>query len=381
MNGVAATSARPRVLLVSARADTGGGPEHVHMLLRGLSGRCDFSIACPREEPYWPRFADVLGERNMLEIASRKLVPDDLFRLRRFMQERQVDLVHSHGHGAGIVARLFAPAGSTLVHTHHGLHFAADPAWWRRAGLLGLQRLLERRTALSVFVSDDEIHAARRIGLGGDRSVVVPNGVAVPPEPRTVETLPDRPLSVATVSRFNAQKNPEGLLAVLRELSLLGGGAPRFVFDVYGEGAERPDFAARVDASGLGGMVRLRGTVPNLASELARHDVFFSCSRWEGLPLSVLEAMAAGLPVVLSEVDGHRDILAHCSHGAQGYALDRPDTAAAALERLRDPEVRARAGAAARRCVDSRYSLDTMLSLTMSAYLSVFQSHFRTVPA
>jgi len=170
------------------------------------------------------------------------------------------------------------------------------------------------------------------------------------------------------VTRFNEQKNPRGLLSVAGALAELPGGREGFLVDVYGDGEGRSRFEAELEASCLAGMFRLHGTVPGLAAALSSSDVFLSCSRWEGLPLAVLEAMASGLPAVLSEVDGHLDILAQCHEGADGYPLDRPDLAAAALGRLADAIVRGRAGAAARECISRRYSLDTMLEQTVAAY-------------
>ena len=373
------TGAAPRVLLVSSRADLGGGPEHVLQLLRGLSPHCELHVACPREAPYWQRFAATVGERNMLPIASRKLSLQDALVLRRFARAHRIDILHSHGHGAGVLVRLCAPAGIRLMHTHHGLHFAEHSSGARRFVLTRLQRALERRTDLTVFVSEDEQRTAWAAGLARSAWVVIPNGVEVLPEAPSVVPAADGRLRVATVSRFNAQKNPEGLLAVLGALARRQGVAERIAVSVYGDGEveARAAFAAHVDARGLRAMVSLRGAVPDLRAELRRHDVFFSCSRWEGLPLSVLEAMALGLPAVLSEVDGHRDILANGSHGVFGYPLSEPARAAEALEGLMDPEFRARSGVSARLCVAVRYSRETMLQQTLAAYENLLSTSVR----
>jgi glycosyltransferase involved in cell wall biosynthesis len=212
---------------------------------------------------------------------------------------------------------------------------------------------------------------------------VIPNGVEVPPEAPSIAPATDGRLRVATVSRFNAQKNPEGLLAVLGALARRQGVAERLAVSVYGDGEveARAAFAAQVDARGLRAMVSLRGAVPDLRAELRRHDVFLSCSRWEGLPLSVLEAMALGLPAVLSEVDGHRDILASGPHGAFGYPLTEPSRAAQVLEDLLEPEFRARSGAWARQCVAARYSRETMLQQTLAAYENLLSTSVRETTA
>jgi glycosyltransferase involved in cell wall biosynthesis len=332
-----------------------------------LGDRCEFHVACPREEPYWQRFIEVACASRMLPIPRRTAALLGMSRLRRHVLLNGIDIVHSHGHGAGILARLPTPRGTALVHTHHGLHFGADGSLLRRRLLVGVQRLLEARTACAIFVSEDESRAAVGMGLGRCRSRVIRNGVAMAPAPRR-HAQTSGPLRIATVTRFNEQKNPRGLLAVAGALSGLPGGREAFVIDVYGDGEGRSGFEAELARSGLGSMFRLHGTVPGLAAALAGSDGYFSCSRWEGLPLAVLEAMAAGLPAVLSEVDGHLDILADGDRAATGYALDRPDVAAAALARLSDSALRADAGAAARACIARRYSLDTMLEQTFAAY-------------
>ena len=362
--------AQPRVLLITGRADIGGGPEHVLQLVDGLAGRCQLFVACPQEAPYWDRYTARVGSERMLAIPRRRLSLSALWALRRFVATQRIELIHSHGSAASAYSR---PVGTLsavpVVHTHHGLFFVSRPGGLKRRLRLLIERLLERFTRLSIFVSDGDQTLARSAGFGFGASRMIRNGVAVPAEIVRANRA-DAPLKIITVNNYSEAKNPDLLFEIIAKLAARAEAAVEV--HVYGEGEGRAGFANRLRAAGHDRFVRVHGAVPGLREQLPTHDIFLSCSRWEGLPYAVLEAMAAGLPTVLSRVPGHDEILAHGLDDC-GYALDDPAEAVDCLLAFQTPASRHVAGTRAQAVVRQHFGVGEMLDRTWAAYCDVLE--------
>jgi glycosyltransferase involved in cell wall biosynthesis len=250
------------------------------------------------------------------------------------------DVVHAHWLAGGAVAAL---ARVPFVVTLHGSGTAgrfADLELARRHPRV--VRAILRRARTVVCVSDALADAARRCGARDVR--VIRNGVAAPP----AGGREARPAEVLFAGRLSPEKGIEELVAATRGLNLV----------VAGDGP-------------------LRGLVPNalgfvphdeLARLYARAAVVVVPSHREGLPLSVLEAMAHGRPVVASAVGGIPELVVD---GVTGFLVQPGDVAAlrAALERLlADPVLRRRMGRAGRRRVTELCSRDGAADATLRVY-------------
>lgn len=94
------------IIYVTARADYGGGPEHVLTLVKGLRSRYRLFIACPKDRPYCDLYESLLEPGKMFEIPHRRFSIIKLLQLAFFIRSRGIGIVHSHGKGAGIYSRL-----------------------------------------------------------------------------------------------------------------------------------------------------------------------------------------------------------------------------------------------------------------------------------
>ena len=119
--------APPRILLITARADHGGGPRHILDLLKSFRApHFVFFIAAPNQEPYFPQFKNL--SHGTLEIPPRSFSVLTLFKLLRFVRLHEVNVVHSHGRGAGLYSRIlallfyFQQRPTRVLHTFHGIH-------------------------------------------------------------------------------------------------------------------------------------------------------------------------------------------------------------------------------------------------------------------
>lgn len=357
--------------MVTARADYGGGPEHVLQLTRMLCRSLEVFVACPREEPYWDRYEALVSAPRMLEIPHRRFQWQALRKIQAFIVERQISIVHSHGYGGGIYARLAAwLTRRPCCHTQHGV----TPAAGLSSGIKALSDwLLSMVTAAIVAVSPSEAATLRRRCFWKGRLRVIPNGVRIPAERMTSEILSRRPFRVAHVTRFVFQKNFDLLLRIAEELRRRSR-LEDFLFVVLGDGPDRARYEARARELGLAGAVEFVGAVPKVRDYFGQAMALLSTSRWEGMPLALLEGMAAGLPVIASDVVGNRDAV-QPSRTGDLYPLADPGAAAEMLLALsRDPARWDALSQAARSLTEAEYSDEVMAGRTLVMYRAIARS-------
>jgi len=186
---------------------------------------------------------------------------------------------------------------------------------------------------------------------------VIPNGVdpqAFAPEQATSASKDE--FRMLFVGRLHSQKNVGMLLESAAALAALPG--PRVVLEIVGDGPERPALEALAARTGAARVLRWQGWLakPDVLACYRRAHVFVNPSLYEGMPNTVLEAMACGVPVVASQIGGNEDLVVE---GATGFLFDlaAPQQLTAALQRLRiSPELGIGLGARGRRRVIDEFS-------------------------
>ena len=260
------------------------------------------------------------------------------------------DLVHAHMPISGVLARA---AGryvgvKVIAYTCHGFLFNQPGPWWRRGLGLVMEWCGGKLTDVHMTVSADEARDARRLGIhrastaignGRDPAVYHPDPAARARIRTALGVAPDR-VVVAVVSRLVRHKGHPELLAAMRdvdaELWVVG---ERLTSD-HGE-----DLEAYFDGSGLGARLRYR---EDIAALLAAADIFALPSHFEGLPMSVIEAMLCGLPVVATDIRGPREQVVDGETGFLVPPMRVPELAVALQTLARDAGLRARMVAASR---------------------------------
>lgn len=354
-----------RILFLTVRADIGGGPGHLYQLLQHLPPSIEPIVACPDEEPYFSRYSELIGPENVLKVPHRAFRLRTLLKLVRTIRSRDVDLIHSHGKGAGIYSRLLTLLTRVpTVHTFHGLH-VGEYGRTKKALYFLIERILGWFTARAICVSDGErqlIEAARFIDPEKLRTVA--NGVEIPQERAPIPPSP--PLRIVSVSRYDHQKYPELVIEIARQLRRLHPGLS-FIISVLGDGEKRHRCQELIDACNMGDFVELAGPTSRPRDAFRGAHVYLSTSRWEGMPLAVLEAMSEGLPVVATDVVGNRDVVGNGKNGLL-FPLDEPETAVACLIEMSQTSVGTEAGRKARAMVQEHYSVARMTATTATIY-------------
>ena len=270
----------------------------------------------------------------------------DLLALRRLARGK--DVVHLHSSKAAVLGRMAALSMSrrrrpAVVVTAHYWSWLVGGRWaplyrW-------IERLLARRCDVIVAVSEREASEGRA-ALGTSAPVrLIPNGVdrdQFSPDGVRADRHAGAPLLVC-VGRLSHQKGQD---VAIRALALLHDRMARLrLVGAESGGGERADLEALAESLGVSHRIEWRGGVEDTAPEYRAADVVVTPSRWDGLSLALLEAMASGAPIVASDVNGSESL------GDSGVIVppDDPQALADAIdELLQDASARLRLGAAAR---------------------------------
>jgi glycosyltransferase involved in cell wall biosynthesis len=290
--------------------------------------------------------------------------------VRLFRAERP-DLVHAHMPISGFLARLAARCAGVprIAYTCHGFLFNQPGSWPRRAAGLAMEWLAGRVTDVYLTVSQAEAADARRLHISA-RATPVGNGrdpAVFHPDPasrariRATLLVPDDRVVVIAVSRLVRHKGYPELAAAMRDVPA----AELWVVGEHLASDRGEDMRAVLRDAGLGARLRLLGYREDVAALLAAADIFALPSHFEGLPMSVIEAMLTGLPVVATDISGPREQVVD---GETGLLVPLRQVAplTAALARLAaDPALRATMGAAGRARACDLYDEARVVSRTL----------------
>jgi glycosyltransferase involved in cell wall biosynthesis len=323
-----------RVLHITGRSDHGGGPEHMLQLLRGATPETVSYVACPTDGIYRQRYDAIVGPRRLLPIPHRRFHPAALGRLAAFIKRERISLIHAHGMAGGIYGRLASRlTGVPCVYTFHGVPKAPS---LHQEFYRVVEPAVARWTAAAVAVSEGErALILKRYPAYRDRVHVVPNGLEVRDQlPVRAPRPPGAPFLVVSFGRAGRQKNPELIVEIARRLRALQG--PEVRFELFGDGVANRAMQALIDGAGVS--VRCHPPRDDPDTVLASADFYLSTSRWEGLPMSLLEAWRAGTCVVATDVVGNRDVITHDRNGLLFPSEDAEAGARALLELMQQPE-------------------------------------------
>lgn len=305
--------------------------------------------------------------------------PGCYLRLWATLRQLQPDLVQTYNIGTLDAAPIARLAGaSRVVHAEHGRD-ASDLLGSNRK-YRSLRRWLQPFITRYVAVSGDlQRWLCDDVGIAPSKVVCIHNGVDVPIHAPHAESHSARPLLgtfappgtllIGTVGRLDAVKDQAGLITAFRSLCDADPGpATRLRLAIVGEGGKRGALERQIERMHLDDQVRLLGNREDVAELLAECDVFALSSLAEGIPLTILEAMAAGLPVVATDVGGVGEAVIDGSTGTLVPPSD-PAALAAALGRyVQDGHLRQQHGRAGRERVESRFSLSAMVSAYTALY-------------
>jgi glycosyltransferase involved in cell wall biosynthesis len=354
-----------RRVLIVAQPGTGGVARHIIDLVSHLDAADnDVEVACPRGTQLWEELQARRIPLRPFTAHRGPAISDLLWLLRLLVLVRHADIVHAHSSKAGVLVRLAAfltGRRRRCLYTAHGWSFWSATGVMRRVYVLA-ERIAARWCQVVVAVSGFEAETGRSLGvLPRGRYEVVPNGIDIARFAQPRRPVPGR---MVMVGRLAAPKRHD---VAVRALQVLRATHPDAELHLVGDGPQRAQVVQLARDLGMEGAVRFLGDRSDVPDILAEASCAVLVSDYEGCPLAVLEAMAAGLPVVVNDAGGLDEVV---RRGRTGFVVGTsPEEIAAAVGRLLDdPDHAATMGEAARQEALRSFSIQRMVDHTASIY-------------
>jgi glycosyltransferase involved in cell wall biosynthesis len=367
-------SSAPLRLLLSIYPPDGGAAQHVIDLVLGLdSERFAIDLVCLPGSEIWAALekAGNVTLHPLRGLHGRPGVGDlrDLPLL--FRLAGRADVIHAHSSKAGFLMRLAAAAhrhSSRTLFTPHGWSFWAARGVERRA-YLGLERLGARWCRIVIAVSQAERAAGLAAAVGRPEQYrVIPNGIDLEPFAREPSPHVGR---IVFVGRLASPKRADLALEALR---IVREALPEATLDVVGDGPLRPGLEELADRLGVRRHVRFLGARADLPDLLNEAACLLLASDYEGCPLSVIEAMAAGLPVVATAAGGVPELVVDGETGVLAEPGSSAQLASGLRAVLSSPELARALGSRGRERAWKVFSRERMVRDTCALYEEISAS-------
>ena len=381
---MSAPAAEPiRVLRVIARLNMGGPALHVAYLTAGLRERgYDTKLVAGSLARGEDSMAFVADARDVdiirIDELGREISPlRDLLatvKLARLIRRERPDILHTHTAKAGTVGRVAAMlagrhAPPIVVHTFHGHVLRGYFGPLRSRAFLLLERWLASRTTVLITVSPQVRDDLVALGVAPpERFVVIRLGIELGErvtgeqdgrvESRRYLGIEQGRFAVGWIGRMTAVKRTDDVLVAFKRLREEGVDA---VLCMVGDGPDRPHLEKRAHELGIVRDTLFLGYQEDVAPFYAAFDALVLPSSNEGTPVSAIEALAAGRPVVATRVGGVPDVVVEAEDGFLVEPGATGDIADRLAQLARDPELRERMGRAGRERVLSRYAVNRLV--------------------
>ncbi|MBA5872160.1 MAG: glycosyltransferase [Thermomicrobiales bacterium] len=362
---------------VTATAGLGGGPAYItalvkHQLSRGKKVR----IFCSDEKPYVD-----LWRRMGIDVSALPMRRPNISSMWLLLKELLRAPVPMHAHGRG--AAFFAVCVKILVripviYQPHGPHYAFKRGYRYVSGWC-FEAFCRLIFDAIIYVSEGERAMARRQRLPIGRSRVILSGLMQEPGIASADRaerdallaalkIPTQKFVIGWIGRF---QYPKGVDLLFDSIADVSARLPEAVWVIIGEGRaqEMAEYQEKSARLGIQNRVMFLGARPDAFTLIRAFDLYISTSRWEGLPLVLLEVMEQGVPIVASDVVGNRDVLE--GWGALYPPNDASAAAAAQVRLASDAPLRQRLAAAGREVRLKRFSLSRMLAEIDRTYVEI----------
>ena len=367
-----------RVLLLIPTLDRSGAEKQLTLLASGLkrdfSDEFEVEVVClTRGGPYQVELeaagvpVTILGKRFRFD-------PFALRRLKKLVREKQPDILHTWLFAANSYGRLVAGkegvAGPQVVVSER----CVDT--WKAGWQLWLDRKQIPRTTRMIGNSQAVVDFYRELGVPDEKLVVIRNGIDLPEAPsQEARTALRQELGIAASSKilgFVGRLAPQKRLKdLLWSFELVRSHDLDVHFVIAGDGPQRSELEQFAKQIRVADRVTFTGHRDDAASILALCDIFWLASDFEGQSNSLMEAMAAARPVIVSDIAPNRELVSHEETGLVVPVTDRAEFAKAAVDLLRDEKLATQLGSDARNRMATEFSIRQMVESHVELYRAI----------
>jgi lipopolysaccharide/colanic/teichoic acid biosynthesis glycosyltransferase/glycosyltransferase involved in cell wall biosynthesis len=368
---------KPHVMVVITKGEAGGAQSHVLALCEALRNDIHFTVVIggPTEGSVLSQQLTALGITVCpLPQMVESLLPWRLWPavqgLVALIEAHPPDLIHTHSAIAGLTARLASQRTERpVVYTVHGFGFKPQVPWLRRHMASLAERAMAGWTTQMICVSEYERELAYQLRIHHERVHVIPNGISAQTSLADTSSSALNPSTtnvprIIMVARMKSPKRHDLLLRALATVrDEVGFELP---LTLAGDGPDREQFETLSDQLNLE-QVRWLGDVHNVPELLQAHDIFVLLSDHEGMPITVLEAMRAGVAILASDLPGIREQIIH---NQEGLLCANTETAIVQqlLRLVQEPYLRKRLGRAAQEHFQNTFTVEHMARQVQTVY-------------
>ena len=365
-----------KILFITLRADHGGGPKHIDLLINNLSSEIEIYLACPQDRPYYDLWNESKKIKDIFILPHRKFSVKKLLGLNKFIKDNDIEIVHSHGKGAGIYSRMLKILNSRLkiVHTLHGVHIG-EYGFLKKSAYIFLERFLTLFTDKFINVSNSENSLCLKLRLfKKSKCEVVYNGIKalLKDDHAKIKFNLSGKRVVTTISRFDYQKN----MSLAYEIAQNFKDNPDIVFLWLGDGDDRAKFESMAQKDGVN--IIFTGFTDEVPAYLSATDIYLSTSRWEGLPYALIEAQSLSIPIVATNVVGNNEVV---ENGKSGFLFEDAQQACRDIEiLLNDEKIYGKMRGEALLNFKDKFNIGAMIRKVEKIYEQIFENRSTREP-
>jgi glycosyltransferase involved in cell wall biosynthesis len=296
--------------------------------------------------------------------------------LANILRKQRIDVLHAHSWSTYCEAALagFLARTPTVVITIHGMQTPypqSKTAILKHFVRISAERILSRTYTTICAVSQGvKDYMVKEVGLNPQKVSVVYNGIKIidrntPDEKEPRQAVQEEDFVLVWAGRLVPVKNLSGLL---KALATVRGTVPNVRLDLIGDGPDRESLEHEARALGVNDRIHFAGYTPRVRDWLSRADIFVMPSHYEGFSVALLEAMAAGLPVVATEVGGNPEIVLQGKTGVLIPPNDTEALAKAIIDLHENTQLRMEMRRFAYKRVSEEFSMDKMIAKYCSIY-------------
>ncbi len=368
------SSQKKVILYLITQSHLGGAQKHLADLMKYSNEKYEIHLAIA----YLGYLSDVANSLNIkvhiIPSLKRSInLIDDLKSLQEFntlVKQLKPDLIHAHSSKPGVIARLTGKLNNIpVLFTAHGWGFDENAPFIRRNIVLLFEKLMAPLTANTICVCQSDYDAAVKLKIFNKEAATVIYNCAEDIDLPLAEPAQDPPRLIMVARFNNNQKDQIGLINAIAKLEY------KVSLDFVGTGPDFDQVQAYATKIGVDDQIAFLGDRTDVPELLSKSQIFVLSTHYEGFPISILEAMRAGLPIIATDVNG---IYEQVENGINGFLVPHQDEQAlitALTNLIRSSTARKKMGEMSRKKFLTEFNIERMIADVHQLYDRTLQNH------